>query len=707
MGSKRTAMTDDRLSHWKSAILKLPDFAFFELMRNYLGDLKTPYNKHSILETLEAFLRRKTIRERILALVDQEDALILTAIACIPNPTHKKLHRLLAEEFKFLHLMNKLRNLQDRLLIYLDRVEGTEVFYLNPLLQDELQEEGSQLPLLLQSISLSRIRPETPWLNDTLWAAILSFILHQEPNLKTDGTLRKQTESKILTIFPLFHNKKETLYRILRAFQRLGLVSQKDHTVLADLSVWKEFSTLTPLERILLVLRAFRQPERDQIWKEARWLTGFLQSLSPERGYTRTTLYRLALLTAFQEEDDPAIEESWIEDLCSHGVFVQLENTEYWSLNRTLLSTTPPLTEPKAILQPNFELSLTPWIDLSDALPLAILCNARRYDIYPLFELTKFSYFRGLSEGLSADKVEGLFIRLTQQGVPQNVSVQLASWESEYRSISFIEGVVVRIDENRRATIEQHMRIRECIHLFLAPGVYLVRKEKFEAFIRLLREMGNTVPPPLSEEGIFRLDGKSEPLRYLYFLPWNYPLDPGLPKLPLKIPETIGKATFKGAAPFDLSLLSSTFLPSSSPGKETPLSPSAIQSELLDRLESLELAEEQQKEWEQKILSKVVVDPDQIRPDMKRRERTEAKGLDYAGKAVVIEQTISSPSDYLEILVRGQRGAPERYILRPRELKKTGNDLVVCGVTLPEESTQEIPVRKISLVRRIKGFLVG
>ncbi len=696
-------MKDDRLSHWKSALLKLPDSAFFELMRNYLGELKTPYHKHSILESLEAFLRKKSIRERILALIEPEDALILTAIFYTPNPTHQKLHRLLADQYSFLPLMNKLRNLQDRLLIYLDRVEGAEVFYLNPLFEDSFRERIIQLSLLIHSIPLSQIHSKPPKLNDTLWASILSFLLHQESHLKTDGTLRKPMESKLLNVFPQFRQEKEVLHQIIRALLRLGLVFQKEHTLFVDLTVWKEFSALTPLERILIILRAFKHTEREQVFREARWLSGFLQTLSLEKAYTRIVLYRLALLAAFQEEDEPAIEESWIEELCTYGVFVPLEETDHWALNPTLFSSSQPGLEPKAILQPNFELSLTPHIELSDALPLAILCTVRRYDIYPIFELTKTSYFQGLAEGLSAERVEQLFQRLTQNGVPQNVSVQLKSWESEYRSISFVEGVLVQVDEQRRATIEQHERIKEHIHLVLAPGVYLVRKEKFEPFLRLLQDMGISVPPTPSEGGIFRLNGGSEitkPSRYLYFLPWNYPYLSNLPQIASKILGSIEKTT-------ETPLTKSKPSLSSSQEKEPAVSLLGIQTELFARLESLSLTEEQRKEWEQKILSKVVVDPDQIRPELKRRERTEAKGLDYAGKAVVIEQTISSPSDYLEILVRGQEGSPERYILRPEELKKIGNDLIVCGVTLPGGTRVEIPVRKISLVRRIKGFLVG
>ena len=46
---------------FQSALLTLPDDAFFELIRNYLGPVKTPFNKHTLIARLVSFLRKPEI----------------------------------------------------------------------------------------------------------------------------------------------------------------------------------------------------------------------------------------------------------------------------------------------------------------------------------------------------------------------------------------------------------------------------------------------------------------------------------------------------------------------------------------------------------------------------------------------------------------------------------------------------------------------
>ncbi len=44
---------------WQRSVLTLPDAVFFDLMRNYLGDITTPFNKHNLIRRLVKFLKRK------------------------------------------------------------------------------------------------------------------------------------------------------------------------------------------------------------------------------------------------------------------------------------------------------------------------------------------------------------------------------------------------------------------------------------------------------------------------------------------------------------------------------------------------------------------------------------------------------------------------------------------------------------------------
>ena len=57
------------MADFKSTLLTLGDDAFFELIRNYLGPIKTPFNKHDLIAQLMAFLRRDEIQDRIVSLI--------------------------------------------------------------------------------------------------------------------------------------------------------------------------------------------------------------------------------------------------------------------------------------------------------------------------------------------------------------------------------------------------------------------------------------------------------------------------------------------------------------------------------------------------------------------------------------------------------------------------------------------------------------
>ena len=73
----------DSVAFWKSAFVTLPDSAFFDIVRNYLGDVSTPFNKHRLFDRLVSFLKKRETVRRIISLIDSDDALV--------NPSHKTL----------------------------------------------------------------------------------------------------------------------------------------------------------------------------------------------------------------------------------------------------------------------------------------------------------------------------------------------------------------------------------------------------------------------------------------------------------------------------------------------------------------------------------------------------------------------------------------------------------------------------------------
>jgi hypothetical protein len=62
---------------WSSALLTAGTESLLGSVRNYIGPVKTPYDKRDLARRLEAFLRRPETRRSIVSLLDGLDALVL------------------------------------------------------------------------------------------------------------------------------------------------------------------------------------------------------------------------------------------------------------------------------------------------------------------------------------------------------------------------------------------------------------------------------------------------------------------------------------------------------------------------------------------------------------------------------------------------------------------------------------------------------
>ena len=92
-------MNDNEILKWQEAISSLPDKQFFNTMRLYLGEIKTPYNKQRLTQQLAAFIKREENLSSLLTLIDSFDVTILTAISLIPNPTQQTLIEFFRTEY--------------------------------------------------------------------------------------------------------------------------------------------------------------------------------------------------------------------------------------------------------------------------------------------------------------------------------------------------------------------------------------------------------------------------------------------------------------------------------------------------------------------------------------------------------------------------------------------------------------------------------
>ena len=77
----------------------------------------------------------------------------------------------------------------------------------------------------------------------------------------------------------------------------------------------------------------------------------------------------------------------------------------------------------------------------------------------------------------------------------------------------------------------------------------------------------------------------------------------------------------------------------------------------------------------------------------------------YSGKVRLIEQALHSGTELLEIIERTTIGDPEKRLIKPEGLDQKSTDLELVGVELPAGTEHRIRVRKIALLRKLKGSL--
>ena len=127
------------IEQWSESIYSLDDEKFFDIIRIYIGEVKTPYNKQRLIEQLAGFVNNPGNQNNILALLDETDLKILNAICYIKNPTRDLIARFFENEYSVADVYSVISNLSSRLIIfsYKDKFSGRESYKINPFFKED------------------------------------------------------------------------------------------------------------------------------------------------------------------------------------------------------------------------------------------------------------------------------------------------------------------------------------------------------------------------------------------------------------------------------------------------------------------------------------------------------------------------------------------------------------------------------------------
>lgn len=690
-----------RIIRWRETMATLNDERFFEIMRVYIGEIHTPYNKDKLIEQLSSILRKEQNRERILSYLNDFDIEMLTVIHSVEKVTKEKLTEFFSNEYPLSKIYSELLNLAERLLVYTYKDE-TETAYieLNPLLED----------LITPYLDIEKLLPEPVYsernfnlqepLSTSVIAGFVAYIYENPEMCKNNTDLKKKDLERLSEIFP---GTAECLPLLLKGLINLKLVKQTEKALCVDESRLEIFAENSELEQYaFLSVAAAARLGREGLRTQTQLLLDVAASL-PEQGLSRSSILRMAFLISSRKADAEAapvqgrfsrileahmnrsapseysgqLVDQIIDNAAAFGIFVQSGKTETGEpifvpgqpITKKEVPVSDELRSSALNVNAGTSIAIMPGLPLSNLLPLIQFMNIKSCNIVSEYEITRKSISRAFDRGAFKDQILKRISSYTPYKIPQSLEMIIDEWQNSYSSAAIYRGYVLKVDEKTERVIENNPRITPFINMKLAPGIFLLNiplEQDADEFIKSsgIDFMGSVKTAVQEKENI------------------NYPILGKGKKL-------FSKSTEENPAFKKL--------------KEFRQKEEGFKESLLKKLEGLELTKQQLEGLTNRINRRVILTEEQLNPETVRVEILEADGINFTGKIRLLESAIQN-GDSIEFSIPNEKDSSriEKILGLPLMLaKQTGDSLVKLAINNGGDSC-EIRFYSVSRATHIK-----
>lgn len=740
-----TAAMFPPLEHWKAALMQLPEGAFFDMLRSYLGDIKTPYNKQRLVDDLAAFLSRREIRRRISALLDQGDRRCIAAVGLLGLGTLQDMASFFAGDYTFADLYAIILNLEERLIIYRTMEEGQARLNLNPVLEPVLAPILEDASILFPARPLSdplsplRVSPEL------VLGALLAWLYGTSQLFKSDGSLKKRSQEELETLFASVGGAASAA-ELVQAMEYLGLLHIEEGQHRIDEGRLEAFASLDTGERLEFLAAALIAVELELATTRRRLSRERLQSWA---GLVHRMLLFMQAAWIYPEQ---SLRRFWLVEKLRQGErrrFGERESamhtglapcpgvdpeTFFGALLRAMekasliapveggFTRIPPLPtgsgpdqRPFIVCDASYSIIVYPEIPFAELCTLASFCRLQELGQTLKLELSREGLVRAFDRGYRVEEIQGLLERLSAKPLPQNLAWSLEEWSRRYTSAALYRGMVLVLAPERRYIAEIDL-VKNHIERELAPGVYLLQDINEEQLLQELAKAGlDTIarPEPSRSRGASRSpNGEESPdaghQALVRLSPFGKPTGILSRRSSGRDNWWFSRGAMPGISGFNIT-----------PGGTVPDRQSEphgagddkeagrrLLEDLHTRLEEHHFTREQKEELSARIDRRLILDESQLVAAAVRYEKLEAHGLDYVGKVRLAEQALSQGA-LVELFWRGPKGEANRAIARPLALEKSGSELMLRVEYYPEGEVFTLPVGKISLLRRLRRSIFG
>ena len=437
---------------WRKLIFALSDQAFFDLVRNYLGDIHTPFNKHTLLDQLETFLLSRSNLEQIFSMIDSSDAALLSAIDLLGTASVEQLYTLFSDEKPYYSFYTHLLNLEERMLICPVRGErGVQAVVISPLFRDELKKRVFDIDLFLGCRKAPVKKSSTySWHDSPVIAAVVSSLISKKG--KSLGVKYGDMLKDLLISQSLLHQSGRHL---------------------------------VPVMDNLRVLIAKSEPEISRFFIHAYLSSDpvdvyLYENMRSDRSYPENAFRRLVLCTAYLAGLAAGDIQKHKERLLKAGL------VEESSTGLRKVTNVPASAEGTIVVQPDFSLYVQGLLTFEDSMMLALYADIRELDVISRWEITRESFMRGIRSGISAASFINLLEAKAESSIPQNILFSLKSWEEECQGLAIYRGCVIKVDERFSKLLDSNSTFKRHVKEKLADGIYLISDEDFPDAMKIV-----------------------------------------------------------------------------------------------------------------------------------------------------------------------------------------------------------------------------
>lgn len=709
-----------RIIDWRESFVTLPDNHFFELIRMYLGEIHSPFNKQKLVEQLGAFLRKEENRKKIISLLSETDILILSAIYYIPNATNDKLSSFFSGTMNFASLYERLLNLEERLLIYrhADKTSRQTILSINPTLEDVLLPLLSKRILLPQPVLEKTSQKESWTITPEKIAGFINYISYNPGLCRSDGSIKKRDIEKLESIFG--PGRKSFFQYLTNSLINLSLVKECSQGFETDPQRLNAFCQLEEkIQYAYLCVSSSSALSLSSLVKQGKLLLQTILSIPPT-GFTYSGIARLYFLIKENEpqisasrgrfssilenasknqDEDSTLQNSVSQDssdiqkyfdcalefgLIKEYGFDEKGEPVYVSGIFSHSNSKESASSKKALnIDSAFSAAVFPGLPLSDLIELSAFMEIIKFDTAATFEISRKSVMKAFDSGYNASKIMSLLEEHSLYGVPENLKTSIDDWAKSYSSATIYKGYILKVDEENTVRVQNNPVISRYIYETLSPGIFLLNASSDEEAESIIKESGldyiGKIHFPRKETASavfpeFSLEKKSASA--LFGSPTVTPL---------------------GAVPGSLDEEVST---SASPATEEERK--AHFDSMRSLLEKMNITSEQKEGLLLRINRKIILTPGQLNADSVKLEQIEANGMDYQGKIHVAESAITQ-NMMLELEYDDAKGGTVLIVGTPVSVEKSPEESFVNLIVEPEHEQKPFSLSLAKNVKRIRG----